>query len=122
MDEASLQEKKAIVKEKQVEPEEADLKPEKISAEDIGIIEEFSPEIYVKITILYKNESKKWLEEFASLDPDKQKKYFEDASTAFFERFGITEEEYINYGKEHTEELDQYMNEHPELLSTLQSY
>ena len=115
-------EKKAIVEEKQEEKQAVDVASETIREENIGIIEEFSPEIYVKFTILYQNESKKWLEESASLDPQKQKQHFDDANMAFFKRFGITEEEYIDYGKEHTDELDKYMNEHPELLSTLQSY
>ena len=60
-DEASPQEKKAILKEEKEETQELDIDTEKIRSEDIGVIEEFSPEIYVKFTILYKNESKKWL-------------------------------------------------------------
>ena len=60
---AKPQEKKAIFKEKQEETPLMDIDAEKIREEDIGIIEEFSPEVFVKFTILYKKESKKWLEE-----------------------------------------------------------
>lgn len=121
-EEAKPQEKKAIFEEKKEETQVVDIDSERIREEDIGIIEEFSPELFVKFTILYKNESKKWLEESASLEPEEQKQYFDEANITFFKRFGITEEEYINYGKEHIDELDKYMEEHPELLSTLQSY
>ncbi len=92
------------------------------SAEDIGAIKEFTPEIFVKLTILYKNESKKWLKEAQSLSPEKQTEYIEEANRSFFEQFGIKEEDYIDYSQKNIDELNAYMSEHPEFISQLNEY
>ncbi len=89
---------------------------------DIGIIDQFTPELFIKLTILYKRESKRWLEESTSLSPEDQKSYFEKANSTFFRTFGITESDYTSYSKSHIDELNSYMEEHPELLTELQRY
>ena len=90
------------------------------SSKEIGVIKKLSPEIFVKITILYRKENKKWLEESKSLPSNEQQIYIEKAHKSFFETFGITEEEYIHYSQNNIDELNTYMSEHQELLSELQ--
>jgi hypothetical protein len=92
------------------------------SAEDIGVIQEFTPEIFVKLTILYKNESKKWIKEAQSLPPEKQTEYIEKANRSFFAQFGSREEAYIDYSQKNIDELNAYMSEHPEYFSQLNEY
>ena len=112
----------------QVTPEEIEekktpLKKEKDTEEepyDIGTIEEFTPEIFVRLTILYKKESTRWLEEAALLSDAEQYRYFEESNRSFFEYFGITEEDYIRYSTNHIDELNKYLEEHPELTPPLQ--
>jgi hypothetical protein len=120
--EDTLLKKEEKGEEKQKEIRAGDAALEKIEKGDIGIINELSPELFVTITILYKSKSKKWLEESASLEPEAQKRYLDEASATFFDSYGITEEEYINYGKEHAADLDRYLEEHPDILSVLQNY
>ncbi len=86
---------------------------------DIGVVEELNPEIFVKITILYKRESKKWLKQSQSMSPDEQRRYIESVNRDFFSLFGLTEEEYITYSQKHIDELDAYMRRHPELMSDI---
>lgn len=102
----------------QVEKEEIKIQSldEKELLKEIGVIKEFNPEIFVKLTILYRRESKKWLEESRSLPPEDQRNYMEGANRSFFTRFGTTEEDYISYSQSHIDELNAYMDEHPELL------
>ncbi|HUT65179.1 MAG TPA: hypothetical protein VMZ05_03410 [Spirochaetota bacterium] len=112
----------------QVTPEEIEekkipLKKEKDTEEeqyDIGTIGEFTPEIFVRLTILYKKESTRWLEEAALLSDAEQHRYFEESNRSFFEYFGITEEDYIRYSTDHIDELNKYLEEHPELTPPLQ--
>jgi len=92
------------------------------AAADIGEFEELTPEIFVKITILYREENKKWLLKSRSLPPEEQGKYIEDANAAFFQASGITEEEYIHYSQNNMDELNEYMSEHPELLPKVMEY
>ena len=40
----------------------------------------------------------------------------------FFNSFGITEEQYIEYSQKNIDELNKYMEDHPELVSELQEY
>ena len=99
------------------------LKKEKDTEEeqyDIGTIGEFTPEIFVRLTILYKKESTRWLEEAALLSDAEQHRYFEESNRSFFEYFGITEEDYIRYSTDHIDELNKYLEEHPELTPPLQ--
>ena len=105
-----------------LEGEKAPLKKEKDTEEepyDIGTIEEFTPEIFVRLTILYKKESTRWLEEAVLLSDAEQYRYFEESNRSFFEYFGITEEEYIHYSTDHIDELNKYLEEHPELTTPL---
>ena len=92
------------------------------SAEDIGIITDFTPEIFVKVTILYNKESKRWIEEVRSLPSNEQEKYVEEANKAFFKGFGIKEEKYLEYSQKNIDELNKYLDEHPEFLSQMQEY
>jgi len=75
-----------------------------------------SPEAFVKVTIEYRRESKIWLEESRALPPEEQPGYIEESNRIFFESRGLTEEEYTTYSQIHQDELNAYMEEHPELL------
>jgi hypothetical protein len=88
--------------------------------QEIGTIEEFTPELFIRLTILYRKQSLRWLEESSMLSDQEQQRYYEEANRQFFVQFGITEEEYIRYSTEHIEELNSYIEEHPELVSQLQ--
>jgi hypothetical protein len=110
----TYQEQDLMEKEKDVDTQSDQRK--EIRAEDIGKIHEFNPEVFVKLTILYRRESKKWFEEAQSLPPDAQSKYLEEANSNFFSTFGITEKEYTDYSQNNIEELNDYMEKHPELL------
>ena len=81
-----------------------------------GVEETLSPEDFVKVTIEYRRESKKWLEESRALPPEEQPGYIEESNRVFFESRGLTEEEYTIYSQIHQDELNAYMEEHPELL------
>ncbi len=98
------------------------VKRKQIQKDDIGIIDEFTPEIFVKLTILYRRESEIWLKEAQSIEPKQRDKFLERENEKFFTRFGTTEEEYIQYSENNIEKLNEYMSEHPELLSELQNY
>jgi len=93
-----------------------------IQKDDIGIIDEFTPEIFVKLTILYRRESEIWMKEAQSIEPNQRDKFLERENEKFFARFGTTEEEYIQYSENNIEKLNEYMSERPELLSELQNY
>jgi hypothetical protein len=95
---------------------------ERIRKSDIGIIDEFTPEIFVKLTILYRQENETWLETARSLEPEEREKYLEKEHRQFFARFGTTEEAYIQYSENNIEKLNKYMSEHPEFLPELQNY
>jgi hypothetical protein len=85
----------------------------------IGVIEEYTPELFVYLTILYKKETARWIAESSALPDAQQQHYIEEENKHFFERFGTTEEEYIRYSTEHWEELDSYIEVHPEFMSAL---
>ena len=91
-------------------------------AEDIGKIEKFTPEIFVQVTIQYKKESGKWIKESGSLPAAEQNEYIEKANRLFFSQFGITEQNYLDYSQNNIEELNRYLEKHPELLSRLKGY
>lgn len=84
--------------------------------EEIGSFDRLTPEIFVKITILYRKEMKQWLRTARSLNPGKQQLFFEEANRTFFRTLGITEEEYLRYSERNQEKLNRYLEEHPELL------
>jgi len=81
-----------------------------------GVEDAFNPEAFVKVTIEYRRESKIWLEESRALPPEEQPGYIEESNRIFFESRGLTEEEYTTYSQIHQDELNAYMEEHPELL------
>jgi hypothetical protein len=87
--------------------------------DEIGAIEEFTPELFVRITVLYRSESARWIAESSSLPDAEQQRYIDEENIRFFGRFGTTEDEYIRYSTEHWEELDSYIEAHPELMSDL---
>ncbi len=95
---------------------------EQIRKSDIEIIDEFTPEIFVKLTILYRKKSALWLERAQSLEPEERDKFLERENRQFFASFGTTEDEYIQYSENNIEKLNKYMSEHPELLPELQNY
>jgi len=85
----------------------------------IGKIKTFTPELFVKLTIVYRRENKKWLKEVQNLPSAEQDAFIEQKNKEFFTRFGISEEQYISYSQNNIEELNKYMSEHPELLPEL---
>ncbi|MBN2322691.1 MAG: hypothetical protein JXQ30_03070 [Spirochaetes bacterium] len=87
--------------------------------DEIGIIEAYTPELFVHLTILYKKETARWVAESSALSDAEQQNYIDEENKRFFERFGTTEEEYIRYSTEHWEELDRYIEEHPEFVQAL---
>ena len=94
----------------------------KRTVEEIGIIHEFTPESFIKITILNKKMTRLWLDESMALSPDEQKEYLDLQNQLFFNEFGTTEEQFIKYSKENIEALNKYMETHPELIPELQKY
>lgn len=86
------------------------------SVRDIGKVEKLTPEIFVKITILYRKESKNWVEKSMGLPPPEQEKFIEDANSKFFSSIGISEEEYLSFSEKNIDELNAYLKEHPELV------
>jgi hypothetical protein len=92
------------------------------NAKDIGKIEKFTPEIFVKVTIIYKKESREWIQQSGSLSPENQNEYIEKANRLFFAQFGTTEEEYLGYSQNNIDELDRFLKNHPEFLSLMKEY
>jgi len=97
-----------------------DLEEENVSEEQKNVvIKEFTPEIFINLTIVYRSKNKKWLEDSVDFTPEMKKEFLENEHRKFFEKYGITEDDYINYSQTHVDELNNYMSEHPELLSQL---
>jgi hypothetical protein len=86
---------------------------------DIGRVDELTPELFVKITIRYRDENRKWIEKSQSLSLQEQEQYLDEMNEAFFADLGITEEQYTSYGENNAEELDRYVRDHPELMQAL---
>jgi hypothetical protein len=82
-------------------------------------IKEFTPEVFVALTIKHRKETKRWVEESKNLSEQEQKKYIENANRAFFSSYGTNEEAFIQYPQSHMEALNSYINEHPELMKDL---
>ena len=83
---------------------------------DINSVDELTPELFIRITILYRRENRKWIEKSQSLSSQEQERYLEEMNDAFFTKLGVTEEEYIAYGENNANELDSYVQDHPELM------
>jgi hypothetical protein len=82
-------------------------------------IKDFAPDVFVALTIKHRKETQRWVDEVKNLSEDEQKKYLENANRAFFESYGTTEDAFIQYPQRHMEELNGYINEHPELMKDL---
>jgi hypothetical protein len=82
-------------------------------------IKTFTPEIFVALTIKHRKETLRWVEEVKNLSEDEQKKYLENANRAFFDSYGTSEDAFIQYPQRHMDELNSYINEHPELMKDL---
>jgi hypothetical protein len=82
-------------------------------------IKTFTPDVFVALTIKHRKETQKWVDEVKNLSEDEQKKYLENANKAFFESYGTTEDAFIQYPQRHMEDLNGYINEHPELMKDL---
>jgi len=82
----------------------------------IGSFEQLSPRLFIELTILYRRETERWLTTAQTLDPGLREQYLERANRVFFSTFGITEEEYLRFGERNQEELNRYLEEHPELM------
>jgi len=87
--------------------------------DEIGVIEEFTPELFVRITVLYRSESARWIAESSTLTDAEQQRYIDEENKRFFGRFGTTEDEYIRYSTEHWEELDSFIEANPEFMPDL---
>ena len=85
----------------------------------IGRVDELTPELFVKITIRYRDENRKWIENSQSLSSQEQEQYLNEMNEAFFAELGITEEQYTSYGEHNAEELDRYVRDRPELMQAL---
>ena len=85
----------------------------------IGGEEELTTELFIQITIHYRMENKKWIEASQTMSPEEQERYLNEMNEQFFAELGVTEEQYISYGEKHANELDAYVQEHPELLQKL---
>lgn len=83
---------------------------------EIGSFDRLTPALFIELTIIYRKEMKEWLQTARTLDPGMQQRYLEKANRVFFNTFGITEKEYLRYGERNQEELNRYLEEHPELL------
>ena len=88
----------------------------------IGHVDALTPEIFVRITIQYRKAHKKWLQEAQKLPPVDREGFIEKANREFFERIGITEEQYINFSRDNIDALNAYIAEHPELLPYVMDY
>lgn len=86
------------------------------SFDDIGRIEKLTPELFVKVTVLYRKESKVWLDKAKTMPAGEQEKFIEDVNRKFFSYLGLTEEEYTGFSANNIDELNAYMELHPELL------
>ena len=86
---------------------------------DIGIIDELTPELFIRITILYRKENMQWIEDSQSLSSLEQERYLEEMNDAFFEKLGYSEKEFLAYGEQNANELDSYVQDHPELMREL---
>ena len=85
----------------------------------IGHVDELTPELFVKITIRYRDENREWIEKSQSLSSQEQEQYLDEMNKAFFAELVITEEQYTSYGEHNAEELDRYVRDHPELMQAL---
>jgi len=88
----------------------------------IGPVDTLTPELFVQITIQYRKEHKKWLQEAQELPPDKRSDFIEKANRDFFKSLGITEEEYIAYSQNNIDALNAYIEENPQLLPDVMDY
>jgi hypothetical protein len=85
-------------------------------------VENLSPEIFIRITIQYKKGHTIWLQEAQNIPPDDREDFIEKKNRAFFERLGITEDQYISYSQKNINVLNAYIEEHPELLPEVMDY
>jgi len=83
---------------------------------DISSVDELTPELFIRITILYRRENRKWVEKSQSLSSQEQERYLEEVNNAFFAQFGFSEEEFLAYGENNANDLDTYVQDHPELM------
>ena len=93
-----------------------------IIVNEVGTIKEFTPETFVIITILNRKMTNKWLDEAMALSPEEQKHYLDKKNLHFFNAFGITEAQFIKYSQKNINELNNYMEENPELIYEMQEY
>ena len=87
--------------------------------EEKAVADSLTPELFVEITIRHRKETMRWLEESQALPSREQESYLERMNREFFEKLGLTEEEYVEYSEKHIEELNAYIEEHPEIMAQL---
>jgi hypothetical protein len=82
-------------------------------------IKVFTPDVFVALTIKHRRETLRWVEESKNLPEEEQNKYLEKANRAFFESYGTNEDAFTRYPQSNMDELNSYINEHPELMKYL---
>ena len=82
-------------------------------------IKAFTPELFVALTIKHRKETVKWVKESKKMSEEDQKKYLENKNKAFFDSYGTTEEAFIQYPQRHMDELNDYIEAHPDLMKEL---
>jgi hypothetical protein len=85
----------------------------------ISHVDDMTPELFIRITIQYQRENRVWIETSRTMASEEQREYLDRMSDEFFSRTGITEQQYLAYGEQHADELDAYVQEHPELMRAL---
>jgi hypothetical protein len=85
----------------------------------ISNVSELTPELFVRITIQYQRENRKWIETSQRMESKEQEVYLNRMNEDFFARIGITEQQYLAYGEQNADALDAYVQEHPELMREL---
>ncbi len=81
-----------------------------------------SPKKFVELWILYNLEQKKWFQEIAS-NPNistneegeaKMAEFLEEKKKEFYQSFGITEKDFVNYSMNNIKRIQTFLEENPE--------
>lgn len=80
-----------------------------------------TPQKFVELWILFNLEQKKWLRELSTqsniitnTDENFTSKILEEKRKAFYQSFGLTEEEFAKYSMENWKKIQDFLEEHPE--------
>ncbi len=81
-----------------------------------------SPKKFVELWILYNLEQKKWFQEIANNSnistneegEEKMAEFLEEKKKEFYQSFGITEKDFVNYSMNHMKEIQSFLEENPQ--------